>query len=338
MGVRGESPPEIRVTATDTTSLHEPTRRRRTGRVGDLIFRGIASGAGVLVVVLIGAIAVFLVLRALPAFRQAGWSFFSERSWFPDLTPAKFGIAALAFGTVVSSIAALVIAVPVAVGSALFLTELAPPRIGRWIGYLVDLLAAVPSVVYGLWGIFYLRGRLDPLEKRIDQAVGSFIPIFHSRNHVYGKSLFLASVILAIMILPIIAAISREIFRQVPRADREAALALGATRWEMIRISVLPYSRSGIIGAVMLGLGRALGETIAVALVLGSVFSTNLHLFEPGGNTIAANIATKFGESGAAGREALVASGLVLFAITLVVNVIARGVVYRTGLAAEGRP
>jgi phosphate transport system permease protein len=140
------------------------------------------------------------------------------------------------------------------------------------------------------------------------------------------------------MVLPIVAAISREIFKQVPREDKEAALALGATRWEMIRISVLPYSRSGIIGAVMLGLGRALGETIAVALVLSANFTINAHIFEPGGNTIAANIATKFGEAATLGRSALVASGLVLFAITLVVNVIARGVVYRTGLAAEGRP
>jgi phosphate transport system permease protein len=326
------------VTATDITSLREPVRRRRIGRWGDAVFAGMAHAAGVLVVVLIVAIGVFLLVRALPAFRTAGWGFFTQKAWFPDLTPAKFGIAALAFGTVVSSLAALAMAVPVALGSALFLTELAPPRVGRWVGYLMDLLAAVPSVVYGLWGLLFLRPRLDPIEKRIDQAVGSFIPIFHSRNHTYGKSLFLAAVILAIMILPIIAAISREVFRQVPRADREAALALGATRWEMIRISVLPYSRSGIIGAVMLGLGRALGETIAVALVLGSVFSTNLRVFEPGGNTIAANIATKFGESGVAGRDALIASGLVLFAITLVVNVVARGVVYRTGLAAEGRP
>ena len=326
------------MTATDSTMLREPTRRRRTGRRGDLIFAGITHAAGILVVVIILAIGLLLALRALPAFRHAGWRFFSEKSWFPDGSPPVFGIAALAFGTVISSVCALVLAVPVALGSALFLTELAPPRIGRWIGYLMDLLAAVPSVVYGLWGLYYLLPRLNHAERVVDQAVGSFIPIFHSRGNLYGKSLFLASVILAIMILPIVAAISREIFRQVPRADREAALALGATRWEMIRISVLPYSRSGIIGAVMLGLGRALGETIAVALVLGSVFSINLHIFEPGANTIAANIATKFGEAGSMGRNALIASGLVLFAITLVVNVIARGVVYRTGLAAEGRP
>src|SRR5205085_3887866 len=183
---------------------------------------------------------------------------------------------------------------------------------------------------------YYLVPRLEPVERRLDQALG-FIPLFHSRNNVYGRSIFAASVVLAIMILPIIAAISREIFRQVPRADREAALALGATRWETIRMAVLPYSRGGVVGATMLGLGRALGETIAVALVLAASFKVDFHILEPGGNTIAANIATKFGEAAAHGREALIASGLVLFAITLAVNMAARAVVYRSTRIAEGK-
>lgn len=310
-------------------------KRRR--RIGDPVFRFAATGAGVLVLVLIVAIGTFLVVRALPAFSRAGAHFFTEKAWFPDQVPPVFGIAALAFGTVLSSVVALALAVPVAIGSALFLTDVAPPRLGRWIGYLVDLLAAVPSVVYGLWGVYYLVPRLVPVGRGLDRALG-FIPLFHSRSGTYGRSLFAASVVLAIMVLPIVAAIAREVFRQVPRADKEAALALGATRWETIRLAVLPYSRSGVVGAVMLGLGRALGETIAVALVLSANFKIDLHIFEPGGNTIAANIATKFGEAGVHGREALIASGLVLFAITLVVNVVARGVVYRTGLAAEGRP
>jgi phosphate transport system permease protein len=192
-------------------------------------------------------------------------------------------------------------------------------------------------VVYGLWGVYFLVPRLAPVERGLNGALG-FIPLFDNRTATYGRSLFAASVVLAIMILPIVAAISREIFRQVPRSNREAALALGATRWEVIRMAVLPYSRGGVVGAAMLGLGRALGETIAVALVLAASFKVDFHILEPGGNTIAANIATKFGEAAAHGREALIASGLVLFAITLVVNVVARGVVYRTGLAAEGRP
>ena len=314
-----------------------PPELTRRSPLGDRVFRAIAYAASMFVLVLIAAIAVFLLAKSWPAFRQEGLGFFTRRQWFPDQPHPDFGVAALAVGTVVSSVIALLIAVPVALGSALFATELAPPSLGRWTGYLVDLLAAVPSVVYGLWGVIFLVPKLVPLERNLDHHLG-FIPLFHSPNHTYGRSVFAASVVLAIMILPIIAAISREVFRQVPRANREAALALGATRWEMIRMSVLPYSRGGIIGAVMLGLGRALGETIAIALVLAAAFNVNLHIFSPGGNTIAANIATKFGEAGALGRDGLIASGVVLFGITLVVNMAARAIVYRSGRVAEGRP
>jgi phosphate transport system permease protein len=202
-------------------------------------------------------------------------------------------------------------------------------------GYVIDVLAAVPSVVFGLWGVFYLVPRLVPMQQWMDQQLG-FIPLFQSEDDIFGRSVFAASVVLAIMVLPIVAAICREVFRQVPAANREAALALGATKWEMIRLSVIPPSRSGIVGAIMLGLGRALGETIAVALVLAASFNINFRIFEPGGNTIAANIATKFGEAGFLGREALIASGLILFVITLAVNMVARAVVYRSGRVAEG--
>ena len=282
------------------------------------------------VLALIVAIAAFLLVRARPAFSVAGLRFFTETQWFPDAVPARFGVAVLAFGTVVSSLFALLIAVPVAIGSALFVTELATPRVGRWLSHLVDLLAAVPSVVYGLWGVAFLVPFLVPAERGVDGALGGILPFVHSRNGTYGRSLLAASVVLAIMVLPIVAAISREVFRQVPKAQKEAALALGATRWETIRMAVLPFSTSGLVGATMLGLGRALGETIAIALVLAPSFTINAHLAEPGGNTIAANIATKFGESGEVGRQALIASGLVLFAITLVVNVAARAVVSRS--------
>jgi phosphate transport system permease protein len=309
----------------------------REVRRGDRIFRGLAQGSGLLILSLIVAIAAFLVWKAVPAFRAAGVHFLTEKTWFPDATPARFGVAALAFGTLLSSVIALVLVVPVAVGAALALTELAPRRLGTLGGYVVDVLAAVPSVVYGLWGVYFLVPRLIPMQRWLDHHVG-FIPLFQSRNDTFGRSIFAASAVLAIMILPIIAAIAREVFRQVPQANREAALALGATRWETIRIAVLPPSRSGVIGAVMLGLGRALGETIAVALVLAASFNVNIHIFEPGGNTIAANIATKFGESGILGREALIASGLVLFLITLAVNMGARAVVYRSTRIAEGKP
>src|SRR5438270_3558550 len=273
------------MTATDTTELPPPLARGQAVRRGDAIFRWITLLSGVLVLVIILAIAGFLLDRAAPAFRQMGLRFFTDRGWSPDAEHPAFGIAALAFGTVMSSICALVMAVPVALGSALFLTEVAPPRVGRLTGYLIDLLAAVPSVVYGLWGIFYLVPRLKPVERSLDGTFG-FIPILHSRDSAYGRSLFDASVVLAIMILPIIAAIAREVFRQVPVEDREAAMALGATRWETIRLSVLPYSRGGIVGAMMLGLGRALGETIAVALVRGAVVEVALRSFGPGGRPV----------------------------------------------------
>ena len=302
---------------------------RRDVRLGDRIFRRITEAAGLFVLGTIAAIAIFLVAKALPAFRHEGLRFFTEKQWLPDASPAKFGVAALAFGTVLASVLALVIVVPVAIGAALAVTELAPKRMGRWIGHLIDLLAAVPSVVYGLWGVYFLVPRMQPLEEWLTRYL-SFIPLFSNPSHAFGKSVFAAAVVLAIMTLPIVAAIAREVFRQVPQGHREAALALGATRWEMIRMAVLPPSKGGVVGGIMLGLGRALGETIAVALVLGASFKISVHVLEPGGNTIAANIANKFGEAGTLGRPSLIASGVVLFAITLAVNMAARTVVYRS--------
>ena len=299
------------------------------------MFRYVTTGVAGTVVVVLLAMTLFLLARAWPAVRIAGVGFLTEREWFPDATPARFGIAALLWGTLLSSTLALAVAVPVAIGSALYVTEYARPAVGRWIGYLVDVLAAVPSVVYGLWGLLFLVPRLVPVQRFLADHF-AFIPLFRNPDGIYGKSVFAAAVVLALMILPIIAAVSREVFRQVPRELREAALALGATRWEVVRTSVLPPSRSGVVGAIILGLGRALGETIAVALVLASTFDIHLRILEPGGNTIAANIATKFGEAGDVGRSALIASGLVLFAITLAATVAARGVIRRTGVV--GRP
>ncbi len=273
------------------------------------------------------AIGLFLAIQAAPAFRAMGPRFFSERQWLPS--PPAYGIAALAFGTVVSSVVALVIAVPVALGSALFLTEVAPRRMGRPLGYLVDLLAAVPSVVFGLWGLLVLVPALIPVERFLDRWLG-FVPIFANRSGLFGRSIFAGAVVLGIMVVPIVAALAREIFNQVPQANREAAQALGATPWETIRTAVLPFSRGGLVGATMLGLGRALGETIAVALVMGAAYTVNFRITEVGGNSLAANIATKFGEADELGRAALIASGLVLFAITLVVNVAGRLVVRRS--------
>jgi phosphate transport system permease protein len=302
-------------------------RRRR----GDQIFSGLTGLASLLVLVIILAIGIFLVSRALPALRADSSNFFTEKQFLTDQTPPVFGIAALAFGTVLTSLLAVIIAVPVAVGVALFVTEYAPPKIGRPLGYLVDLLAAVPSVVYGLWGIGFLLVRTDGLQTWLQQHL-SWIPLFKNDVGAVGRSILLASIVLAVMILPIVAAISREVFTQVPQANREAALALGATKLEMIRMAVMPYSISGVVSAIMLGLGRALGETIAIALVLSASFEVSFQILRStGGNTIAANIATKFGEADPTGRGALIATGLVLFVITLAVNVVARAIIYRNG-------
>lgn len=295
---------------------------------GDRRFQITVTVAAASVFLLLAAIAVFLIAKSLPALRNAGFAFFTESTWQPDVQGAPFGIVALTFGTVVSSLLALLMALPIALGCALVVVELAPKRMAGAIGSVVDVLAAVPSVVYGLWGAFFLVPHLVPVEKWLNAWFG-WIPLFDNTTGAYGRSVFAASVVLAIMILPIIAALAREVYAQVPRAHKEAALALGATRWEMIRLAILPYGRAGIAGAAMLGLGRALGETIAVALVLSATFTVNIHVLEPGGNTIAANIATLFGEAGEQGRSALIASGLVLFLITLLVNLLARLVVYR---------
>jgi phosphate transport system permease protein len=281
---------------------------------------------------LLVAIAAFLVLKALPAFGKDQSSFWTTKEWDPEGTH-KFGIAAIAYGTIMSSLVALVMAVPVALGVAVFITEYAPRRLSHILGYITDLLAAIPSVVYGLWGLFFLVPHLTGIQQALNATLG-WIPLFggeSSQLDVGVGSIFASSIVLAIMILPIVAAISREVMRQADPAHKEAALALGATKLEMIWTAVLPPSRSGIVGAIMLGLGRALGETIAVALVLSTSYVISPHILQAGGNTIAANIALQFLEAGETGRSALIASGLVLFAITLVVNLGARAVIYRAG-------
>jgi phosphate transport system permease protein len=304
-------------------------------RLADPAFRTLTRLTAVLVLGILIAIAVFLVVKAVPAVRADKSSFWSTFQWDPDNTQ-KFGIAVLAYASALSSVLALIMAFPVAIGVALFVVEYAPRRIGRTLGYLTDMLAAVPSVVYGLWGLLFLVPHLTGLQHYLARHLG-FIPLFADpggQTSVPSKSIFAASIVLAIMIIPIISAISREVFTQVDPSLREAAYALGATRWEMIRTAVLPPSRAGILGAVILGFGRALGETIAIALVLGSGFFLDEHILLPGRlETIAANIANQFAEAGPVGREALIASGLVLFVLTMIVALAARAVIYRAGAA-----
>jgi phosphate transport system permease protein len=290
-------------------------------------FRGLSIAAGVMVLVIIVAIAVFLISKAVPAISADKSSFLTEKNWFPNDTDPKFGIAALAFGTVLTAIIALIVAVPISLGIALFLSHYAPKRLATPLGFVIDLLAAVPSVVFGLWGRDLFQAPVKDFSIWLNHYF-SWIPIFGG-DGPFGSSILLGSLVLAIMVLPIVTSLSREVFQQTPGMNEEAALAMGATKWEMIRMAVLPYGRPGVIAAVMLGLGRALGETIALALTLGLVFNISFNIIQTGGNSIAANIATQFGEANDIGRGALIASGLVLFAITLVVNMTARAIIYR---------
>ncbi|GGL17277.1 phosphate transport system permease protein [Sphaerisporangium melleum] len=294
---------------------------------GEGPFRYATTGAGILVLVIMAAIAVFLIVRAVPALQANSANFLTEQTWTPNASPPAFGIAALAWGTVISSFLALIMALPVAVGVALFISHYAPRRLASVLGYVIDLLAAVPSVVYGLWGVIFLVPFMRGPSEFLNTYLG-WIPLFAGES-VNSKSILTGSIVLAIMILPIIAAISREVFLQAPTMLEEASLALGATRWEMIRMSVLPFGRPGVISAAMLGLGRAMGETIAVALIFPATFTVTLQVLTGNGNSIAANIANGFGEATPIGQGALIASGLVLFVITLVVNTAARLVIAR---------
>jgi phosphate transport system permease protein len=300
-------------------------KRRRFG--AESAFRGITLAAGAMVLVIIVAIAIFLISKAVPALRANTENFFTFEGWSPNDAEPKFGIGTLAFGTVLSSALALLVAVPIALGIALFLSHYAPRRIATTLGFTIDLLAAVPSVVFGLWGRDVFQEPVRDFSVWLNQYFG-WIPLFGGEGP-FGASILLGSLVLAIMVLPIVTSLSREVFLQTPTMNEEAALALGATKWEMIRTAVLPYGKPGVIAAVMLGLGRALGETIALALTLGITFGISFNLIENGGNTIAANIANAFGEANDTGRGALIASGLVLFAITLVVNMTARAIIYR---------
>ncbi|MFD7924056.1 phosphate ABC transporter permease subunit PstC [Streptomyces sp. NPDC059740] len=299
----------------------------RSVRTGDRVFLGLSRGSGILLLLVMVAIAVFLAYRSAVAIADDKADFLTTFEWNAGGAEPRFGIAVLAFGTIVSSVIAMVIAVPVAVGIALFISHYTPRRLAAPLGYVIDLLAAVPSIIYGLWGALFLVPHLTGLYSWLGTYFG-WTGIF-TYDGGAPRSLFTVSILLAIMILPIVTSVSREVFLQVPKAHEEAALALGATRWEVIRTSVLPFGRSGIISASMLGLGRALGETMAVATVLSPNFRLGASLLNPGGGTFAQNIAAKFNEADAAGQDALIASGLVLFVITLLVNAGARWIIAR---------
>jgi phosphate ABC transporter permease protein PstC len=296
-------------------------------RLPDRIMRWGLTALAVLILVIIGYFFIRLWSEAKPAFDRFGYFGFTfDNDW--DVSRNVYGALPLLVGTLITAATALLIGVPVAVATALYITELCPPRLRSPLTIMVELLAAVPSVVYGLWGVFVLIPKLKPAEQWFADTF-SFLP-FIGGGSVAGPNYFIAGLILAIMILPIVSAISREVMTTVPVEHKEAALALGATRWEMIRTAVLPYSRAGITGGAMLGLGRAIGETIAATLVIGNSPTIGKHLFSQG-YTLAAVIANEFGEaaSNPTHRAALIAAGLVLFVLTLLVNGVARAFVVR---------
>ena len=292
----------------------------------DKAYEIVTAACALVVPTLVVAIAVAIFVAAWPAFSKLGFSIITSSDW--DVAAGHFGAAPALFGTLVSSAVALIIATPLAIGIAVFLSEFSPLWLRQPIGFLVDLLAAVPSVVYGLWGIFVLipilRQHVMPFLR--DTLHLGATPLF--TGPAYGPSMLAAGIILAIMALPYISSVSREVLMAVPRSQREAALALGATRWEMIRDAVIPYAKSGIIGGIMLGLGRALGETMAVTMVIGNRAKISASLFAPG-YTMASLIANQFSEAtNDLHLSALMAVGAILFVITLIVNAIARWLVW----------
>jgi phosphate transport system permease protein len=322
-------------TETLATPPAPPARatREETSVAGDRIYRTIITGFAIAIPVLLALILVEVLRGAWPVLRDAGITFFTSTEW--DVANGRFGAGSAIFGTIVSSAIALVLATPLAIGAAVFLTEFAPRWLQAPVAFLVDLLAAIPSVVYGLWGIFVLvpvmRDTIMPLLR--DTLHLDVTPFF--RGAAYGPSMLTAGVILAIMALPYISAVTREVLRAVPRAQREAALALGATRWEMIWGAVLPYAKSGIVGGVILGLGRALGETMAVTMVIGNSPNLSMSLFAPG-YTLASRIANEFNEAtNDLHISALMATAAALLLITFIVNVIARWLVWRVSREAS---
>ena len=305
-----------------------PIERLRTR--SDRIYRGLALGGGLATLVILFLIGLFLLLRSIPAFRVAGWSFFTRLEWNPDGTTHRFGIAAIMYGTIEIATIALVIAVPVSIVVGLFLTEYAPRRLQAPLRSLVDLLAAVPSLIYGIWGFFFLQPHLVGVARFLSDHAG-FIPIFRTTQANFASSPFMAGTVVSLMVIPITTSVVREVFSQTPQAEKEAALALGGTRWGMVRSVVLPFGRGGIIGGSMLGLGRALGETIAVAIIISPTFVISPHILQVGGNSVASLIANRFGDaSQKIGIPALMAAGLTLFVITLIVNTLASMIVSRS--------
>lgn len=301
------------------------------GRPGDAIFKSLSFGSAIFIMVILAGVALFLIIQGVPAI-TANWA--TDPVLHEGFTLAFDNfwvyVGPLLFGTIFSAAIALLIGAPIGIGIALFISHYAPRRTAGILGYIVDLLAAVPSVVFGLWGIIVIRPFLLPFSDWLNSNLG-WIPLFGGQVSTTGSTILAGSVVLSVMIMPIITSISREIFLQTPRLHEEAALALGATRWEMIRLAVFPYAKSGIVSATLLGLGRALGETMAIAMIISPAVLVSIRMLTEGQNsqTIAANIALNFPIASTLQRQALIGTGLMLFVISLAVNVFARFIVTR---------
>lgn len=315
-------------------AVPRPISRAATGF--DKVFVGGARGIGATVLVITGGIGLFLAIQSVPTLRHYGLSFFTESQWQPEAN--VLGISSVLLGTLTVALVALSFAFPLSLASALYISEYAPLRVKGFLVSMVDLMAAVPSIIYGIWG-FFLMTPIASQVARFLQAYFGWFPLFHvnADPHAaqwdeisYTASAFIAGVAVAMMVLPMAAAVMREVFSQTPLGEREGALALGATRWGMIRSVVLPFGRGGIIGGTMLGLGRALGETIAVLLIISPSFDIKVRPLEIGTNTVSALIAGRFGDASAAQLSALLTAGLVLFIITLIINTLAAMIVARS--------
>ncbi|MFG2940511.1 phosphate ABC transporter permease subunit PstC [Streptomyces sp. NPDC048282] len=318
----------------------EPDVRRRLYAdpgLPDRVFRTVLRSGGGAVLAVMLLVGGFLLYRAWLALDRVGWSFLTTAEWAPD--QGRFGIKAVLVGTVLIATVAVLVAVPLATGAALYISEYASPRLRRTLISVVDLMAAVPSVVYGLWGLFFLQDKVLPTARWISTYFG-WIPVFDVQGaspsdplapeSIYTSSTFIAGLVVGMMIAPIICSIMREVFSQAPAGEREGAYALGATRWGMIRSVVLPFGRGGMIGGTMLGLGRALGETIAIFMIISVTFNVQWHILQAGTSSVSSLIALYYGEASKFSMSALMAAGFALFVMTLIVNFAASSIVARS--------
>ena len=321
-----------------TPNLVIPSPREITTepRRSDKVFRGVVTAGGLSSLLILGLIAIFLGYRGFEVLGHEGFGFITHSDWSittddaGNVTESHFGLAAMLVGTILCALVAVMIAVPISIFSALFLNFYSPNWLKKFLIAIIDMMAAFPSILFGIWGFLVLMPSVEYWAKLIHRYLG-FIPIFDMQVPVFTRSPFVAGVVLAIMIIPIITSVSREVFAQAPLDRIQAAYALGATRWAMIKAVVIPYGRSGVIGGAMLGLGRAMGETVAVFTVLNIVFQVNWHVLLGAGGNVASPIILKFGDASPYEIKALMAAGLVLFLLTLLVNATANFIVKRTG-------